>query len=250
MLFELTAGKEFIVEEFGSEINSLKVLTAKQAITFRLLWMLFPPNTLSVGQDELGQTFAVIVRSTTYYEDNYDVWHFVLTADHLDHDGKDIVMRTGMSIDIVDFGDERAFTALQALPLELHPNREFIKHSRLDAFTQVARFHGRRLVEYNGHGLREIERQEEIEIVKFNSHGRVMLDPTSLARTQPETKLRPNTFAMIKPCDLTDELRMTMSPKLYGFSLGDKIWGTSRLETFCMTSTKPIFRRFRSFKPD
>lgn len=54
-----------------------------------------------------------------------------------------------------------------------------------------------------------------------------MLDLVSLHQTQPESGLRKGHVTAIKAKDMTDEMRMTMSPQLYGFSLGDKTWGNA-----------------------
>ncbi len=221
LLFELSAGLKFIAEEFGADMAALESLTGEGTITTNLLWMLFAPNSLTIGQDELGQTFAVLVRSSGLSEDSDRNPLFVLRADQLDHDGNRVVLRTRMTLYIPGFDGKMDLTELPFLPLKWHPDREAIKQQLLARWDRAEIFHGRLLAEYKGHGMRE----GTDRLVKFNSHGRVMLDPVSLIRTQPDTKLRTGRFTAIKQSAITEELRMTMSPKLYGFSLGDKTWG-------------------------
>ena len=62
----------------------------------------------------------------------------------------------------------------------------------------------------------------------FQVHGRVMLDPEIFEKLVPfnDHIVVPN----VKPLNadqLTDEQVMTVSTLLFGFSLGDKIWGQS-----------------------
>jgi hypothetical protein len=238
-VFEVSAGVNFITGEFGTEMTALQNLTKEGQITWPLLWMLFPPNVVAVAQDELEQTFALIVRSTWEEEDMYRIKHLMLRVDHVDHNGKDLVMRTRWKWDIPFFEGTMELTDLLLLPLQRHPDRENIRQRLLHTWQTAANYHGVRHAAYQGHALRTTRSDRTADsdkrsknddgpnpnIVKFNSHGRVMLDPVSLLQTQPESGLRPGKFRPLRRGELNDDLRLTMSPKLYGFSLGDKTWG-------------------------
>ena len=50
-----------------------------------------------------------------------------------------------------------------------------------------------------------------------------MLDPVLLGEIRPNNSTLPD---ILKPLsELTDEQKLLLKPVLYGFSLGDKIWG-------------------------
>ena len=57
-------------------------------------------------------------------------------------------------------------------------------------------------------------------------HGRVMLDPEIFEKLSPESeKICVPYVEALNNYKLSDEQIMTVSPLLFGFSLGDKIWG-------------------------
>jgi adenylate kinase family enzyme len=52
-----------------------------------------------------------------------------------------------------------------------------------------------------------------------------MLDPEAFRTFDPNSKLAPHIKSPIAITDITEEHKMLLNPVLYGFSLGDKIWG-------------------------
>lgn len=193
----------------------------KRLITFPLLWALFPPNVLAVGQDEFKQTFAFFVREVFEGEDQQGNAFLSLNCAYLDHDGEALKELTGFTLKIYGFEGARGITSLPYYPLDMHEHPEQLKQYLLKNARAAMKVHGRHLVEYTGHALRE----GKDSLVKFNSHGRVMLDPVTLVETVPSNGLMRDSMESIKTTNLSDEQIMTISPKLYGFSLGDKTWG-------------------------
>jgi hypothetical protein len=221
MIFELQAGLQFIEEEYSRENVSLCDFLPKRLITFPLLWTLFRPNVLAIGHDEFKQTFAFFVREVSEGEDQQGNPFLSLNCAYLDHDGDALKERSGVNLSIYGFDGARDISSLPYYPLEMHEEPEQLKQYLLKNARSAMKVHGRHLVEYTGHALRE----GKDTLVKFNSHGRVMLDPVTLVETEPSNKLMPDSMDSIKTTNLSDEQIMTVSPKLYGFSLGDKTWG-------------------------
>ena len=223
LIFELEAGLKFIEEEFAKEEISLADFLPNGVITFQLLWMLFPPNILSIGQDEFRQQFSFHVQTCKEVEDQAGNVSLLLDCKNLDHNGRSLLERKSFGLKIESFIGARKISELPYFPLHFHPDPTGVMRGLLENGRKAMRFHGRHLVEYKGHALREGKDM----LVKFNSHGRVMLDPETLESTEPSNRLVLGGMEAIKIKDLTDERIMTISPKLYGFSLGDKVWGKS-----------------------
>lgn len=53
-----------------------------------------------------------------------------------------------------------------------------------------------------------------------------MLDPVTFARVRPTNYIVPAISQLNQPGKLTAEDKILLCPVLYGFSLGDKKWGT------------------------
>lgn len=238
LVYELSASIEFIGEEFGNELLSLPELVEKGLITFQFLWTLFPPNVLAIGQDEFRQDFGFFVRDVREVEDNKGNVMLRLNVDHLDHDGKDLVRRVGLDLKIPKFHGTMEIADLPYLPLSLHGSPETVKSKLLLNAKKAMKFHGRCLAEHKGPGLKEIRDSDGWNgtLIKFNSHGRVMLDPVTLNDTEPSNVLLNRELKAFKEEAVEDEDLMTLSPKLYGFSLGDKVWGMSSFQAFLKMS--------------
>lgn len=52
-----------------------------------------------------------------------------------------------------------------------------------------------------------------------------MLDPETFDRTQPNNVFIPTIKNVVKTADVTEEQLLTVTSVVYGFCLGDKIWG-------------------------
>ncbi|KAL2274182.1 hypothetical protein FJTKL_03589 [Diaporthe vaccinii] len=78
---------------------------------------------------------------------------------------------------------------------------------------------GRHIQEYRGHAVNGGDHAYG----KFNSHGRVVLDPVTFDQVRPNNSLVPRIALSLS--DFTDEHKLLVDPVLYGFSLRNKIWG-------------------------
>ncbi|KAF3141823.1 hypothetical protein TWF594_005881 [Orbilia oligospora] len=96
------------------------------------------------------------------------------------------------------------------------------------------------LYEYKGHALcRAPEKpksdseifmylgfdDDEIKEMKFNSRGRVIIDPKGFQEFTPTKSIMPEIAIPIARGLFTTEQKLLYSPVLYGFSFGDRIWG-------------------------
>jgi hypothetical protein len=216
-VFELEAGLEFIGEHYGGHIHELKQLP-KNEITFEYLWTLFRPNALVYGTDQLKQGRIYRVRGSNYNEEQDGSVKFVLLIDHLDSDGELTGFVSSTASKIASFEGSMLVTNLALFPFALHPQRETVRKELATRGEKLMRLRGRHLQEYSGHAITE-------EGKKFNSHGRVMLDPVTFDRLEPNNSLVPRVYKPMRREILTAEHKMMLNPVLYGFSLGDKTWG-------------------------
>ncbi|KFY42027.1 hypothetical protein V495_04682 [Pseudogymnoascus sp. VKM F-4514 (FW-929)] len=205
-IFELSALLEFIQQHFSREFYELSELPAGQ-ITFDLLWTLCSPHAMLLGSDDLGQDR-------------------VLRTEFVDSDGLNIgfIRSEYATIRIQQFQGTTALADLPAAPLHLHHSYETIKVDLISRGERILNLHGRRLQEYKGIALGP--RDEEGNRIKFNSHGRVMLDPKIFAQVLPNNDHVPTIRNTLRRENVTDEHRLMMNPVVYGFSLGDKMWGS------------------------
>ncbi|KAH9220381.1 hypothetical protein DL95DRAFT_329576 [Leptodontidium sp. 2 PMI_412] len=215
--FELEAGVEFIHEHFGYVFHELKQLP-KNEITFSNLWTLFPPNTLVYGTDPLKQDRIYRVKGSRYKEEPDGSTNFILSIDYLDSDGELTGFLRNIACKIAAFEGSMIITNLSLYPFALHPEHEALKNDLVVRGEKLLRLRGRHLQEYSGHAITE-------EGKKFNSHGRVMLDPVIFDQLQPNNTLVPRVFKPMRREVLTAEHKIMLNPVLYGFSLGDKTWG-------------------------
>ncbi|KAK3901434.1 P-loop containing nucleoside triphosphate hydrolase [Staphylotrichum tortipilum] len=221
LIFELEAVLEFTQQHFANPIVELSELPQFQ-ITFEHLWTLFPPNTLAFGQDVLNQPRVYRVKRSTYAKDPSDgSLYYGVEFEYLDSDGEytgRVCPRTPLRIG--SFAGAMPVQRLSLFPLVLHPDYSGELRGKLVLRGErLLALHGQRLQEYKGHAIGDDDGK------KFNSHGRVMLDPQTMAQLRPLSQLIPSISVPMSVEKLTDDDKMMLNPVLYGFSLGDKTWG-------------------------
>ncbi|KAH8169875.1 ATPase family associated with various cellular activities (AAA) domain-containing protein [Sarocladium implicatum] len=254
LIFELEAILEFIVEFFDSAITSLKRLPA-DCIDFINTWTLFRPGCLIYSIGELGQERVYQLQSRAERNEGPDGsrwWSFDLRF--VEFDGTYHGYRSTRG-HIPAFKGITAITALPFVPLAFHPDREAIERRLLQRAPSILRLHGRRIQEYSGIAIQETTEG----LSRFNSHGRVMLDPKMLLKLSVNTTMLchvnqksirakgedsnwatlgrsygtlPESLkgvakpqSVLEEQGMAEEHKMMLNPLLYGFSLGDKTWG-------------------------
>ncbi|KAK8852332.1 ATP-dependent zinc metalloprotease FtsH 2 [Apiospora arundinis] len=230
-IFELESVLEFTSDHFFGEIKAMNNLPEKH-IDYDTIWMLFPPGILVYSVNALQQPQVSRLRSIPYVvkkQDGSKAW--VLHLESVDFDG--VHLGTVRTIGIIEeFGDAVPISTLPFQPLKTRPDYHDLQATLIERGDRLLMLHGRHLQEYQGHALQE---GKDEKLIKFNSHGRVMLDPVVLNRHHPNNTLLPDIKRPISRNQLTSELKMMFNPLLYGFSLGDKTWGA-----FAESSLRPV----------
>ena len=164
--FEIEAGLQYIREDFDSTFTSLANLLPKGQITYSVLWAIFPPNAIIYGLDELQKPRAWRVRSADECEDqNGQAW-LQIEPEHVDYDGRNIGTVLSNSLRIYAFLGARDISDLPYFPIKYAPDAEATRKSLLEMGRRAMHLHGRQLVEYKGHGLKEVPPPRGI--AKFN----------------------------------------------------------------------------------
>ncbi|KAI9741267.1 MAG: hypothetical protein M1834_002983 [Cirrosporium novae-zelandiae] len=251
-IFEIKSALQFIEEEYGSSRAKVEKLLANHEVTFDLLWTIFPPNTIVYGSKMLGQPRAWVSRSIELEEIEADIFQMVLRAEYLDFDGKNLGYVGPTKLVIPRFPNTMRISDLPFFPLKLHPELDKIRLQLLSRGRKALKLYDRKLVEYMGHALREATERKGLEhhdrklleykqyvlgevidgivIEKFRSHGRVMLDPLMYDKMVPNNKFVPKSIRRLKASSLSEISLMILNSTVYGFSLGDKIWGAFSID--------------------
>ncbi|KAM0252157.1 hypothetical protein ACHAQJ_007815 [Trichoderma viride] len=182
--FELNAGVAFINEHWSHVIEDLK-LTPKGLIKFDMLWTLFFPGCLLYSVDKLKEPRSYRLLTYEYGEDDKRNPEFSLIFDHLDYNGQQIGHRVRIHT-IREFKSSMIIQDLPLYPISLHPDCDGVRQQLLQRAKRTLCLKGRHIQNYHGHAL---ECNEDIQNIrkdsqnngqryrKFNSNGRVMIDP-------------------------------------------------------------------------
>ena len=165
-IFELEAALQYIREDFDTTFTSLSNLLPNRQITFAVLWSLFPPNTLIYGKDLLRNPRAWSVRSISEKEDKFGNRWVQIEPEHIDYNGTDLGSVESDSLRISAFQGAKNIHDLPYFPMQYHPDVATARQGLLDMGRKAMRLHGRRLVEYQGHALKEVPSPRDI--AKFN----------------------------------------------------------------------------------
>ncbi|KAF3074253.1 hypothetical protein CFAM422_003454 [Trichoderma lentiforme] len=224
LIFEIQAALDLIDEEFSDVADELSSLPEGE-ITYDLLWTLFPPRSFVTSQDTFGQQLVHRVRATRYVLlPNGKPEYFQIAADYIDSNGKKTGFVPVIMLQIPAFRSSRLILQLRHYPFNLRPSYLEDRGTLISRADKVLRLYGQHLQEYQGHASRDPSNPQANWLNNyFKSHGRIVLDPTTLNRVQPNSRLIPHIVQSLS--DLTDDQKLLVNPVLYGFSLGDKMWG-------------------------
>lgn len=164
-IFELEAALRYIREDFDSTFTSLSKLLPSKQITYPVLWALFPPNTIVYSTDQLRKPRAWLVREATERESQGTQW-LQLEPEHIDFDGTNIGTVSSEPLKIYAFSGAKNISDLPCFPLEYHPDPSAARKDLLKMGRKAMGLHGRVLVEYKGHALKEVPPPRGIS--KFN----------------------------------------------------------------------------------
>ncbi|KAK5997570.1 hypothetical protein PT974_02933 [Cladobotryum mycophilum] len=216
-IFEIQAGIDLLTEKFGDVDDQLADLQG-QEITYKLLWTLFPPHTFVTGSDSLGQERVFRVQRTEYtVKPDGSPCAFQIDADYIDTNGEKVGFVNNVPLYIAPFRGGKRILELGHYPVALRPDYALLREALIERADKVQRLRGMHLQEYTGHAISEDPKK------KFNSHGRIVIDAATFERVKPNNQLIPYVGQSLD--DISDDHKLLINPVLYGFSLGDKVWG-------------------------
>ncbi|KAF3087937.1 hypothetical protein TWF102_010318 [Orbilia oligospora] len=241
-IFQLDAGIQFITEYFSEAIHKKVGLREQGTITFELLWTLFRPGILAYKKNLLGEGCLHRVQRCRYVKTK-PPWYYI-EASFISFDGEDYGYTHEYDFRIPQFPGQRSISSLPLYPFEFHADREeeekrLIERAERAFVLNDCAMH-MCLYEYKGHALcRAPEKpksdseifmylgfdDDEIKEMKFNSRGRVIIDPKGFQEFTPTKSIMPEIAIPIARGLFTTEQKLLYSPVLYGFSFGDRIWG-------------------------
>ena len=168
-IFEIEAALRYIREDFDSAFTSLSILLPNKQITYSVLWTLFPPNTIVYGTDNLRNPRAWLVLGAEEREDRNGNQYLELEPEYIDYDGTDVGIVSFKSLQIPAFPGARNISDLPYFPLEYHTDPGNARKNLLEMGQRAMSLHGRCLMEYSGHALKEVPPPRGI--AKFNVRG-------------------------------------------------------------------------------
>ena len=172
----------YIDEDYADTKKTLYPLIKAGNITFDLLWALFHPNDIAVTScygvwDEprcFKVEYANKCQSMTRGE-----W-YCIEGKYLEYDGKGFGFGD-FEVDVEGFKGPRKITSLSTYPLKYHKDPEKVKKQIVERGERFVNMEG---MHYKFHkGLAFMKRKKQI--LRFNINGRVMLDPATFRRINP-----------------------------------------------------------------
>lgn len=149
MIEDIREAINFVKEEFGSDIESIKSLKASSEITYEYLWALFSPGTIIYSEIPHlpGIAQCLRIRNVTYRVATIgpDPPEFIMSCWVLNHDGEHFgLSRTLYPVGITEFAGALPITELPngQFPLEFHPQGEAMRARLIaqgKAFVELSR---------------------------------------------------------------------------------------------------------------
>ncbi|KAJ9200595.1 hypothetical protein DTO164E3_1353 [Paecilomyces variotii] len=173
---------KYMDKDYAETKKTLYPLLDANMITFDLLWALYKPNSIAYtstyGDVDEPRAFKIEYASK---ESSFmrGQWYSV-EGRYLEYDGKSFGMGT-MSADVGAFKGARKITSLACYPLKYHRDSEAIKQKLIERGKKFASLTG---MNYRFHkGMAFYKKRGSI--IKVNINGRVMVDPATHRRINP-----------------------------------------------------------------
>ncbi|OQN98107.1 hypothetical protein B0A48_15939 [Cryoendolithus antarcticus] len=173
----------YIDEDYSVIKKTLYPLIAAGNITFELLWALYKPNEIAIsscyGSWEEPRCFKVEhankLKSMTRGE-----WYAV-EGRYLEYDGKNFGYGEYEAA-VEEFKGPRKITSLATYPLKYHQDPEGVKKMIIERGRHFTSLEG---MAYRFHKGLAFHKKKKNQIVKININGRVMIDPQTFRRINP-----------------------------------------------------------------
>ncbi|KAF2638409.1 P-loop containing nucleoside triphosphate hydrolase protein [Massarina eburnea CBS 473.64] len=224
----LCVALQYIEEDFGATMETLKSLEAQDEITFELLWTLFPPNTHIYSKANVLSEEQLSILSHSAYGTRLDgTKYYQLVLQLISHDRR----KFGWVKNYPTIATFEGATKVQDLPFF-----PFSRHANHDKIRESLHQRGKRFVElcsptyqeYVGQSMgenRNVVIQGVYKQVMIHVVGRVMIDPVMFSQHAGDSDLvQGNVDKQLHAPSLMDADFMFCDHKVAGFSFHQKIW--------------------------
>ncbi|KAJ6543108.1 P-loop containing nucleoside triphosphate hydrolase protein [Mycena capillaripes] len=228
---DIMTALQLIQEEYGSTLGDLDLLS-HQEISYVLLWVLFPPNTLVYRFHSYTEQVQILLARGFEYKKRKDNSEYAeILCDVMNNDGSSFgFARDKLEIDA--FVGARKIQDLVAFPLVYHPNKQDICDFTIKRGKRFANLATHSYNEISGPAMRESRNQTNWEIMrfKFTTYGRVMIDPVAFRLFEPNCTYNLAVHRRVDRGNLSDEQYMICTPVVLGFCFGVKMWGAFAID--------------------
>ena len=172
----------YIDEDFADTKKTLYPLLKAGKITFELCWALFHPNDVAItstyGSWEEPRCFKVdyAIHCRSFQRGEW----YCIEGKYVEIDGKGFG-HGDFEVDIDSFQGPRKITSLATYPLKYHTDPEGVKKKIIARGEQFIRLEGMHYMCHKGMAFHKKKKQ----VLKINIKGRVMIDPASFRRINP-----------------------------------------------------------------
>ena len=172
----------YIDDDYADTKKTLYPLLKAGNITFDLLWALFHPNDVAVtscyGTWDEPRCFKVEYTNKCASMTRGE-W-YCIEGKYLEYDGKGFGFGD-FEVDVEAFKGPRKITSLSTYPLKYHKDPEKVKKQIVERGEKFVNMEG---MHYKFHkGLAFMKKKKQV--LKININGRVMLDPATFRRVNP-----------------------------------------------------------------
>jgi hypothetical protein len=187
----------YLDDDYEDTKKTLYPLLKAGNITFDLLWALFKPNTIaytSTYNDHDNPRCFKVDRATKEQSFIKGEW-YCIEGRYLEYDGKNYGLGD-FEANVESFKGSRKITSLATYPLQYHKDPETIKKQLIERGKQFVSMTG---MNYRFHKGMAFQKKRKA-VAKFNINGRVMIDPATFRRINPNYAI-----SLIKPKEDDDD---------------------------------------------
>ncbi|TID26350.1 hypothetical protein E6O75_ATG00843 [Venturia nashicola] len=187
----------YLDEDYADTKKTLYPLLDAGNITFELLWALFKPNSIAYtstyGDHDNPRCFKVdrATKETSFIKGEW----YAIEGRYLEYDGKNFGLGE-FEVSIENFKGSRKITSLTAYPLKYHMDEEGITKQLVERGKHFIQLTGQNFRCHKGLAFQKKRKG----IQKFNINGRVMVDPATFRRINPNYQI-----SVLKPKDDGEE---------------------------------------------
>ncbi|KAJ4480946.1 P-loop containing nucleoside triphosphate hydrolase protein [Lentinula aciculospora] len=226
LIADLETAMQYIAEDHSQNLIEYNLLTSQQEITYDLLWALMPPNSLVYHFHQFTeQPQILLAKEVHYYQPSDRPYYVEIVCDIISNDGNFFGLAQ-VPLEIEIFTGARVIQDLPVFPLSFHKDASELRQHALVRGKKYVSMDQYTYHEISGPVIQErITQQEEVKWYKINSYGRVMIDPVSFRRFEPNRNFNFSVYRRLNRTAISDEQFIICNPVVYGFCFGIKKWG-------------------------